>query len=401
MSKIANLSTAFSLPSQTTTFTSSTTSTTFPVVLGVTAAGQPLIQNLVTSFLPAITTKIEQPQPLQSQSNGKLILVLSGILANGKPIVQGIISKEEINNSFFNENSISESENISFKKATAADSTITPTHSEASGADIYVTIQGGITKQGVPLIQGVTLIPGTFFSETLQTTTPPPSLSGEGDNNYYFEKSSKNEESFLSSVQKPTAPEHRPLFNNQSLPDFQSDNIEKEQEEEECTLIQAQEQGVCCNDEFSHKLLPQQQQEKNLLTNNKSIFLRSSPIDDTKLSKTLSYILSNLAKLKMVNQSQYSDIVERLYELEDEMKGAATGLPPDPSLTDLIGKILSAEYPNADLQIIVSSSRKTTTTKSFYETETPGMVGLEPEKLQELQRKLMTNISEAKLYFVV
>uniref|UniRef100_A0A914PHK4 Uncharacterized protein n=1 Tax=Panagrolaimus davidi TaxID=227884 RepID=A0A914PHK4_9BILA len=74
----------------------------------------------------------------------------------------------------------------------------------------------------------------------------------------------------------------------------------------------------------------------------------------------------------MVNQSQYSDVVERLYELEDEMKNAATGLPPDPSLTDLIGKILSAEYPNADLQIIVSSSRKTTTTKSFYETETPG-----------------------------
>jgi hypothetical protein len=379
MSKIANLSTALSSSQTANTFAAAAASSTLPVVLGVTAAGQPLIQNLVSSLS---ATKIEQPPINIPQSDGKLILVLSGILANGKPIVQGIISKQEIN-SFNEHSSISES-GESLKAA--ADPTVTPTQSEVSGADSYAIIQGGITQQGLLLIQGLTLIHGITFSETFPTTTPPPSLSGESD--HYFEKENNN--LFPLEEEKRQSPE-LPLFNknNQSLLDFQSDNIE----EGECTVIQAQQQGVCCNDELSHhKPLPQQ--EKNLLTN-KSVLHSSSPIDDTKLSKSLSYILSNLAKLKMVNQPQYSDVVERLYELEDEMKGAATGLPPDPSLTNLIGKILSAEYPNADLQIIVSSSRKTTTTKSFYETETPGMVGLEPEKLQELQRKLMTNISEA------
>jgi hypothetical protein len=361
MSAIANPS-AKAFSSQTTTFTS------LPVVLGVTAAGQPLIQNLVSSSSPA--TKIEQPPPEIPQSGGKLILVLSGILENGKPIVQGIILAQE-NSSAFNAHSVSEIEHLKTDSITTR---------ETTNCDNSIIINGGITKTGTPLIQGLTLIPETF-SETLPTATPPSSLIGEGD--YYLEKeentSFPQEENFFQKT-----PE-RPLFNNQSLPDFSSDNAQ----EEECTVTQAQQQGVCCNDEFSHKLLPQEK----LLT--KKNFLHSTPIDDTKLSKSLSFILSNLAKLKMVNQSQYSDVVERLYELEDEMKDAATGLPPDPSLTDLIGKILSAEYPNADLQIIVSSSRKTTTTKSFYETETPGMVGLEPDKLQELQRKLMTNISEA------
>jgi hypothetical protein len=359
MSAIANPS-AKAFSSQTTTFAS------LPVVLGVTAAGQPLIQNLVSSSSPA--TKIEQPPPEIPQSGGKLILVLSGISENGKPIVQGIILAQE-NSSAFNAHFDSEIEYLKTDSITTR---------ETTNCDNSIIINGGITKNGAPLIQGLTLIPETF-SETLPTATPPSSLIGEGD--YYLEKeentSFPQEENFFQKT-----PE-RPLFNNQSLPDFSSDNAQ----EGECTVNQAQQQGVCCNDEFSHKPLPQEK----LLT--KKIFLHSTPIDDTKLSKSLSFILSNPAKLKMVNQSQYPDVVERLYELEDEMKNAATGLPPDPSLTDLIGKILSAEYPNADLQIIVSSSRKTTTTKSFYETETPGMVGLEPDKLQELQRKLMTNIS--------
>uniref|UniRef100_A0AC34GUU4 Uncharacterized protein n=1 Tax=Panagrolaimus sp. ES5 TaxID=591445 RepID=A0AC34GUU4_9BILA len=358
MSAIANLSTTFS--SQTTTFASS-----LPVVLGVTAAGQPLIQNLVFST----ATEIEQPPPIIPQTDGKLVLILSGVLANGESIVQGIASIQKHNS--FNEHAISE-----FKRL-KADSTATPPHSEENCRDSYAILQGGISESGVPLIQGLTFIPG-LFSETLPTATPPSSLIGDSD--YYLEKENNLTPQEEELFQKSSV---HSLFNNQSLPDFQSDNAQ----EEECTLIQAQQQGVCCNDEFSHKLLPQEK----LLTN--KILLHSTPIDDTKLSNSLSYILSNLAKLKMVNQSQYSDVVERLYELEEEMKDAATGLPPDPSLTDLIGKILSAEYPNADLQIIVSSSRKTTTTKSFYETETPGMVGLEPDKLQELQRKLMTNIS--------
>jgi len=58
-----------------------------------------------------------------------------------------------------------------------------------------------------------------------------------------------------------------------------------------------------------------------------------------------------------------------------------------------MSQILTSRYPDSDLQIVVSSSRKTTTTKQFYETETPGMIGLETEQLRELQRKLMEKIS--------
>uniref|UniRef100_A0A7E4VPS1 GAF domain-containing protein n=1 Tax=Panagrellus redivivus TaxID=6233 RepID=A0A7E4VPS1_PANRE len=114
---------------------------------------------------------------------------------------------------------------------------------------------------------------------------------------------------------------------------------------------------------------------------------------DADVALVLSSLILKLSQLKMVNQPKYSSIVERLHDLEAELTDHATGLPPDPSLTDLIGKVLAAEYPGHDLQIVVSSSRKTTTTKSFYETETAGMVGLDPAAIQELQKKLMKNIS--------
>lgn len=87
--------------------------------------------------------------------------------------------------------------------------------------------------------------------------------------------------------------------------------------------------------------------------------------------------------------------VERLYELESEMCSKATGmrLPSDPELTDVMARLLTHQNQNADLQITVTSERKTTTTKQYYETETPGMLGLPLEQLIELQRKLMEKIS--------
>src|SRR4051812_40663143 len=95
-----------------------------------------------------------------------------------------------------------------------------------------------------------------------------------------------------------------------------------------------------------------------------------------------------------------TQIVDRLRELEAEIshqigqasKGSAT-LPADPQLSELVGRILSQQFPASDLQIVVSTSRKTTTTKQCYETETPGMIGLDTDKLRELQKKLMEKIS--------
>lgn len=90
-----------------------------------------------------------------------------------------------------------------------------------------------------------------------------------------------------------------------------------------------------------------------------------------------------------------SIILERLHVLETELRNVAanTGLPIDTQLTEYVSQILQSKYPDSDLQIVISSSRKLTSTKQFYETETPGMIGLDEEKLRELQKNLMDKIS--------
>jgi hypothetical protein len=119
-----------------------------------------------------------------------------------------------------------------------------------------------------------------------------------------------------------------------------------------------------------------------------------SPSADPKVNYLLSSILLRLRHLKMDDPAKHENIVERLHALESEMAQQSSGLPPDPELTEIVGKILSSDYPHADLQIVVSTSRKTTSSTQFYETETPGMVGLAPDQLRELQAKLMQKISK-------
>ena len=96
-----------------------------------------------------------------------------------------------------------------------------------------------------------------------------------------------------------------------------------------------------------------------------------------------------------VDSNQSSTILERLHALESELTlvAAGTGLPVDAQLTELVSQILKSKYAASDLQILISSSRKITTTKQFYETETPGMIGLDKENLRELQKNLMEKIS--------
>ncbi|KAI6215993.1 hypothetical protein M3Y94_00450500 [Aphelenchoides besseyi] len=115
------------------------------------------------------------------------------------------------------------------------------------------------------------------------------------------------------------------------------------------------------------------------------------PTDE--VNQLVSGILTRLRHLQMADPPKYANIVERLHALESEMSMQNTGVPADPELTELVGRILAVDYPQSDLQIVVSTSRKTTSTTQFYETETPGMVGLAPEQLRELQQKLMNKIS--------
>jgi hypothetical protein len=50
------------------------------------------------------------------------------------------------------------------------------------------------------------------------------------------------------------------------------------------------------------------------------------------------------------------------------VEAAGLQLPEDPELTEKLSTFLAAQHPDADLQITVSSVRKTTTTKQQYET---------------------------------
>jgi hypothetical protein len=72
-------------------------------------------------------------------------------------------------------------------------------------------------------------------------------------------------------------------------------------------------------------------------------------------------------------------VMERLRALEMEMSVEAAGLrlPEDPELTDKLSAFLGAQHPDADLQITVSSVRRTTTTKQQYETVWGGQNGRE------------------------
>lgn len=104
------------------------------------------------------------------------------------------------------------------------------------------------------------------------------------------------------------------------------------------------------------------------------------------------------------NRPDHSDqrpsVVDRLHQLEADMDAEAAGafrLPADRELTERLAAFLATRHPHADLQITVSCERRQITTKQQYETETPGMIGLPADQLQDLQRKLMAKISKGSL----
>ena len=68
--------------------------------------------------------------------------------------------------------------------------------------------------------------------------------------------------------------------------------------------------------------------------------------------------------------STRSSVMERLRQLEAEMSVEAAGmrLPDDRELTEKLSHFLAEQHPDADLQITVSSVRRTTTTKQQFET---------------------------------
>lgn len=111
------------------------------------------------------------------------------------------------------------------------------------------------------------------------------------------------------------------------------------------------------------------------------------------LEAVIGRLLFTLSSLQMSNPDRHAAAVRRLQELEQELRAAGAVCPPDVTVSDAVAKALASASPNSDLQIRVNSSRRTTTTKSVFETETPGMSGLDPQTVQRLQQQLISNMS--------
>ncbi|CAJ0579740.1 unnamed protein product, partial [Mesorhabditis spiculigera] len=111
-----------------------------------------------------------------------------------------------------------------------------------------------------------------------------------------------------------------------------------------------------------------------------------------KAEPILGRLLLFFTELKMHNPSRHREAVERLRQLEEELRESGAVCPPDPAVADAVARALAAAAPGHDIQIRVNQSRHTTTTKTVYETETPGMVGLSPDHIRSLHRQMLDSL---------
>ncbi|VDK80958.1 unnamed protein product [Litomosoides sigmodontis] len=104
-------------------------------------------------------------------------------------------------------------------------------------------------------------------------------------------------------------------------------------------------------------------------------------------------LLFTLSSLKMNNPDRHAAAVRRLQDLEEELRAAGAVCPPDTAASNAVSSMLASASPTSDIQIRVNSSQYSTTTKSVFETDTPGMEGLDPATVQHLQQQLISNMS--------
>lgn len=96
----------------------------------------------------------------------------------------------------------------------------------------------------------------------------------------------------------------------------------------------------------------------------------------------------------MSSPGRHAAAVRRLQDLEEELHIAGAICPPDATTSHAVSMLLASASPTADVQILVNSSEHITTEKSVFETEMPGMKGLDPATVQYLQQQLLSNMSQ-------
>lgn len=115
----------------------------------------------------------------------------------------------------------------------------------------------------------------------------------------------------------------------------------------------------------------------------------------TDLEKKYSYFNGMISQIKnspYYDEEKFLLVVQRIMNLEDELKLSGINVPKDNTLFDKIVLAMIKDYPNTDLQIVATSSRRITTTKMSYEELTPGMDNKTDDEVMKTQRKLLNEI---------
>uniref|UniRef100_A0AC35TXI0 ANK_REP_REGION domain-containing protein n=1 Tax=Rhabditophanes sp. KR3021 TaxID=114890 RepID=A0AC35TXI0_9BILA len=108
----------------------------------------------------------------------------------------------------------------------------------------------------------------------------------------------------------------------------------------------------------------------------------------------LNNMLVQLKSMPKNDKEKFFAVVQRLMELEEELKMSGINVPKDHALFESVVSAMLKDYPNTDLQIIATSNRRITTTKMSYEADTPGMDNKEDSEVMATQRKLLNEICE-------
>ncbi|CAI2352099.1 unnamed protein product [Caenorhabditis sp. 36 PRJEB53466] len=118
-------------------------------------------------------------------------------------------------------------------------------------------------------------------------------------------------------------------------------------------------------------------------------------VEPTEAELVLSHLLFTLRAVKMSSDgdAKHSDAVQRLRELEEELRAAGAVTPADPAVSEAVARALAVAGAGRDVQIRVNQSKHTTTTKTVYETETPAMAHMDSEQIRNLQHQILADIS--------
>uniref|UniRef100_A0AAF5DNF2 Death domain-containing protein n=1 Tax=Strongyloides stercoralis TaxID=6248 RepID=A0AAF5DNF2_STRER len=105
-------------------------------------------------------------------------------------------------------------------------------------------------------------------------------------------------------------------------------------------------------------------------------------------------IISQIKNTPNYNEEKFLLVVQRILDLEEELKLSGINVPKDNVLFEKIVLAMLKDYPNTDLQIVATSSRRITTTKMSYDEVTPGMDNKTDDEVMKTQRKLLNEICE-------